>query len=335
MSQNKGSLRGDVVATLAYWSESGIHLPVEDPALLESGPLFLEETRTTQETSPSSPHHRSKGRGEVSRSRDTPHIGQAERETRTKRVRGRPTPPGRGTPAVQKQRSKAHASSPPSHTPSPVPVRKDEGSLTLITPDRRPVVMDSIIEEVRGCSQCALSTTRTNTVPGVGALDAPIVFVGEGPGADEDRQGEPFVGAAGKLLTKMIESIGYKRSEIYIANVVKCRPPGNRNPQPDEIAACQDYLYRQLECIHPKIIMALGKFSIALLTGHDGPVGRARGRVFMWRGVPVIATYHPAYYLRQPAQKRHAWNDLLLLNKTLEQKVEDMDSHSKVPQKRQ
>ncbi|MGN7614193.1 uracil-DNA glycosylase, partial [Magnetococcales bacterium HHB-1] len=134
-------------------------------------------------------------------------------------------------------------------------------------------------------------------------------------------QGEPFVGAAGQLLDKMIASIGFSRSEIHIANVVKCRPPGNRNPEEDETSLCQTFLFRQLEILAPKAIFAMGKFAITCLMGGGeiGPVGRARKKQFIWRGVPVIATYHPAYYLRQPIQKRFAWEDLLKLKALLDQ----------------
>ncbi|MBF0159290.1 MAG: uracil-DNA glycosylase [Magnetococcales bacterium] len=186
--------------------------------------------------------------------------------------------------------------------------------------------MNQIAEEVRHCHACQLAHTRTQTVLGVGDLQASIALVGEGPGADEDRQGEPFVGAAGQLLNKMLAAIGTSRQQVYIANVVKCRPPGNRNPLPEEMAACQNYLFRQLEIVRPRLIVALGRFAILCLLGRDQPVGSMRGKRESWRGVPVIATYHPAFYLRQPSRKRDAWADLLLVLETLEQ-------HSDAPER--
>ena len=181
----------------------------------------------------------------------------------------------------------------------------------------RPPLLAQMAEEVGHCSRCALAKTRTQAVFGVGDANAEVVFVGEGPGADEDRQGEPFVGVAGQLLDKMFYAIGLQRSQVYIANVVKCRPPGNRNPHPEEMAACQEYLFRQLATIRPKVIFCLGKFAILCLTGHARAIGQARGKAFFWRGIPVIASYHPAYYLRTPRQKRAAWVDLIRLKKQL------------------
>lgn len=180
-------------------------------------------------------------------------------------------------------------------------------------------MMEAMTRDVASCEQCTLSKTRHKTVFGVGTPDAPVVFVGEGPGAEEDLQGEPFVGAAGRLLDHMLRAIALERSKVFIANVVKCRPPGNRNPQADEISSCQTYLFRQLELIRPKVIVCLGKFAILCLTGHAGTVGKARDQTFSWRGIPVIASYHPAYYLRTPRRKRAAWEDLIRLMKVLEQ----------------
>lgn len=191
--------------------------------------------------------------------------------------------------------------------------------LPPVTPlEERPPRLAELAVHVAACRQCDLHKTRTQTVFGVGTPTTPVVFVGEAPGADEDRLGEPFVGAAGKLLDAMIRAVGFQRSEIYIANVLKCRPPGNRNPLPEEVALCHGYLSTQLEIIQPRLLFAMGKFAISALTGHDGPVGAARGRTYLWRGIPVIPTYHPAYYLRQPGRKRAAWEDLLRLLEALE-----------------
>ncbi|MBF0625978.1 MAG: uracil-DNA glycosylase, partial [Magnetococcales bacterium] len=186
-------------------------------------------------------------------------------------------------------------------------------------PEARPVDLDGLAARVRDCRRCKLCLTRTNTVFGVGSPRAPVVFVGEGPGEEEDRRGEPFVGPAGRLLDRMLFSIGFTRDQVYIANVVKCRPPGNRNPDPDEVATCQGYLFDQLTMIRPRVLFALGRFAIISLLGRTDAVGRVRGRVYEWRGIPVVASYHPAFYLRQPGFKKAAWQDLLTLKKLLDQ----------------
>jgi DNA polymerase len=170
------------------------------------------------------------------------------------------------------------------------------------------------LEEVRralgDCQRCKLCSGRKNIVFGVGNPKAKLVFVGEGPGAEEDNQGIPFVGAAGQLLTKIIEAIGLKREDVYIANVIKCRPPGNRNPEPDEIAACQPFLEAQLNAIRPSVIVTLGKFAAQTLLRTDTPITRLRGQWREYVGIPLMPTFHPAYLLRNPAEKKSAWTDL-------------------------
>lgn len=168
----------------------------------------------------------------------------------------------------------------------------------------------AIRAELGDCSRCRLGAGRTRLVFGVGEPAAELMFVGEGPGEDEDLQGEPFVGRAGQLLTKMIEAMGYRREDVYIANVVKCRPPGNRNPEPDEIAACEPFLRAQIEAIRPKVIVALGKFAAQTLLRDPSPIGRLRGRWFEYEGVRLMPTFHPAYLLRSPNEKARAWEDL-------------------------
>lgn len=164
---------------------------------------------------------------------------------------------------------------------------------------------------VRDCTACKLRAGCTQTVFGVGDEHADWLFVGEGPGADEDAKGEPFVGQAGKLLDNMLMSIGLKRgSNVYIANIVKCRPPGNRNPEPDEIATCLPYLERQIALIKPRLIVALGKVAATSLLGRDATLGSLRGTVHDLNGTPLLVTYHPAYLLRSPAEKAKAWEDL-------------------------
>ena len=152
---------------------------------------------------------------------------------------------------------------------------------------------------------------------GVGSPNAELMFVGEGPGADEDEQGEPFVGRAGQLLTKMIEAMGFARSDVYIANVVKCRPPGNRDPEPDEIASCEPFLRAQIAAIRPKVIVALGRFAVQTLLRDDTPITRQRGSWRTYEGVKLMPTFHPAYLLRNPPEKRKAWDDLQLVMKEL------------------
>ena len=179
--------------------------------------------------------------------------------------------------------------------------------------------LTDLAAEVTLCRQCRLAEMRTQTVFGTGSHSPMVAFVGEGPGAEEDRQGLPFVGTAGQLLTRMLFAIGLTREEVYIANVVKCRPPGNRNPLPDEIALCQNYLFRQLELIRPKFIVALGRFAILSLLGQDQTIGAIRGKKpYVWRNIPVIPTYHPAFYLRQPSRKKDAWEDLLFLKEQID-----------------
>jgi uracil-DNA glycosylase family 4 len=165
------------------------------------------------------------------------------------------------------------------------------------------------------CTRCKLRGGRTHIVFGVGDPAAQLMFVGEGPGADEDQQGEPFVGRAGQLLTKMIEAMGFARSDVYIANVVKCRPPGNRDPEPDEIEACEPFLKSQIAAIRPRVIVALGRFAVQTLLHDATPISRLRGKWREYEGVKLMPTFHPAYLLRSPAEKKPAWEDLQLVMK--------------------
>jgi DNA polymerase len=173
-------------------------------------------------------------------------------------------------------------------------------------------------ETIRTCTACELHKTRTQGVVGVGDEKAEWLIIGEAPGADEDAQGEPFVGQAGKLLDAMLAAIGLKRGEnVYIANVLKSRPPGNRNPAPEEVAACLPYLERQIQLIQPKIIIALGRFAVQSLLNTEEAIGKLRGRVHQYQGVPLIVTYHPAYLLRNLPDKEKAWEDLCLARETM------------------
>jgi len=172
-------------------------------------------------------------------------------------------------------------------------------------------------EELGDCQRCKLAPLRTKLVFGVGNPNAHLVFVGEAPGADEDAQGEPFVGKAGQLLTKMIEAMGYAREDVYICNILKCRPPGNRNPEPDEIAQCEPFLKAQLAALRPRIIVALGKFAAQCLLRDDTPISRLRGAFRSYEGIQLMPTFHPAYLLRDPSKKKEAWEDLKAVNAAL------------------
>jgi DNA polymerase len=165
------------------------------------------------------------------------------------------------------------------------------------------------------CTRCKLAGGRTTLVFGTGNPQAELMFVGEGPGADEDQQGEPFVGKAGQLLTKMIEAMGFRRDEVYIANVVKCRPPGNRDPEPDEIDACEPFLKAQIAAVGPRIVVALGRFAVQTLLRDPTPISKQRGRWRAYEGVKLMPTFHPAYLLRNPPEKKRAWEDLQLVMK--------------------
>ncbi len=169
--------------------------------------------------------------------------------------------------------------------------------------------------EICECQNCPLGQTRGNFVFGSGSADAGIMFIGEAPGADEDRQGLPFVGKAGQLLTKIIEAMGLRREQVYICNVLKCRPPGNRDPNPEEITACEPYLKRQIEIVQPRIICTLGRISTQALLKTGAPMRSLRGMLHEYEGIPLIATYHPAALLRNPQWKRGAWEDMKWLRR--------------------
>ena len=180
--------------------------------------------------------------------------------------------------------------------------------------------LGAIRTDIGDCTRCKLHTMgRTQIVYGVGNPEADLMFVGEAPGADEDLQGFPFVGRAGQLLTDIIEKgLKIPRSSVYIANVIKCRPPGNRNPDPDEVNSCEPFLFRQIEVVKPKVIVALGKFAAQTLLRTLDPISRLRGRVYDFRGAKLIPTFHPAYLLRNPSSKREVWDDMKVVLKLLD-----------------
>ena len=175
--------------------------------------------------------------------------------------------------------------------------------------------LGSIHADLGDCRRCKLARGRNRIVFGDGNLKAKLMFIGEGPGVEEDRQGKPFVGAAGQLLTRIIEAIKLSRDQVYICNIIKCRPPGNRNPETDEIKTCFPFLTRQIAAIQPDFIIALGTFAAQTLLGTATPISRLRGRFHEYKGIKVVPTYHPAYLLRNPDKKRDVWEDMKMLMK--------------------
>ncbi len=192
---------------------------------------------------------------------------------------------------------------------------------TTLTPpvkiQQAPLDWDKLQQQVSQCKLCGLCQTRTQTVFGVGNPHADLMFIGEAPGANEDAQGEPFIGRAGQLLNAMLVAIGLKREEVFIANILKCRPPNNRDPQPDEVATCTPYLLKQIELIQPKVMVALGRIAAQFLLETQTSLGKLRGTVHQYHDKPLIITYHPAYLLRSPNQKAKSWEDLLLIKQHL------------------
>lgn len=190
----------------------------------------------------------------------------------------------------------------------PVPALVSFGP--ILSAEQRPAALEAVRDLIGDCQRCQLAQGRNKLVFGVGDPNAQLMFVGEGPGADEDRQGEPFVGRAGQLLNNMITAMGLKREQVYIANIVKCRPPQNRKPEPDEARTCLPFLERQIEIVRPRVLVALGATAATYLLGARGSIGAMRGRIHDYRGIQTVVTYHPAYLLRDPTQKKEAWKDL-------------------------
>ncbi len=214
--------------------------------------------------------------------------------------------------------------------PAPAPAPARAPAALQPTPGSRAVGVETmdwsaLRAAVDGCTACKLCSGRTRTVFGVGHERAHWMIVGEAPGEQEDRQGEPFVGKSGMLLDNMLRAVGLTRGEapperqVFIANTVKCRPPGNRNPEPAELAQCEPFLIRQIALVQPRIILAMGRFAVQSLLRSDEPIGRLRGRVHRYQGVPLVVTYHPAYLLRNPEDKARAWDDLCLAREVLQQ----------------
>jgi uracil-DNA glycosylase family 4 len=196
----------------------------------------------------------------------------------------------------------------------PLPAQKNNKAVT----ENNEEPLNDLGREVLGCQRCSLAKTRKNIVFGDGNVSAKIVFVGEAPGADEDEQGLPFVGRAGQLLTNIIKAMGLARKDVYICNILKCRPPGNRNPLPDEIRLCEPFLKQQLQLISPQIICALGSFAAKTLLKTETPITALRGRFQTYEGIKLMPTYHPAYLLRNPSAKKQVWEDVQLIMKEIE-----------------
>ena len=190
---------------------------------------------------------------------------------------------------------------------------KDPSETTL----DKPMTLEDIRKELGDCQRCSLHEARNNLVFGEGNPNADLVFVGEAPGADEDLQGRPFVGRAGQLLTKIINAMGLTREEVYICNILKCRPPGNRNPRPEEIRACEPFLIEQIRVIKPEVICALGTFAAHILLNTDVPISQLRGKFHSYQGIKFMPTYHPAYLLRNPGAKKQVWEDAQMIMKVL------------------
>jgi uracil-DNA glycosylase len=224
--------------------------------------------------------------------------------------------PARPAPAVQASGVAAQAAPPPAAEPT----ARTAAAPAPAGAEKVPSDWEGLRAAVASCRRCRLCETRTQTVFGVGPLRAPLMVVGEAPGADEDAQGEPFVGRAGKLLDEMLRAIGRSRREdTYVANVVKCRPPGNREPAEDEAESCRAYLEQQLQLVQPRLIVALGRVAAQRLLVTDTPIGKMRGQTYAWgpAGTPLMVTYHPAYLLRNPAEKAKSWEDLKRVHRFL------------------
>lgn len=238
----------------------------------------------------------------------------------------RPPAPSRG-PAEPDSSYPATAASAEGLTRPEVPL---EAAADLAGSD---VVWERLREEVAACRRCGLCGSRTQTVFGVGNRRARLLVIGEAPGAEEDRRGEPFVGRAGQLLNSMLRAIGCAREEVYIANMLKCRPPGNRDPSPTEVAACLPYLQRQIDLLAPALILVVGRIAAQNLLATEVPIARLRGTVhrFGSSGVPLVVTYHPAYLLRSPGEKRRAWSDLKLARAQLLRSIEPNQAQAIAP----
>ncbi len=213
----------------------------------------------------------------------------------------------------------------PLEKPSDAGGKETEGEISRGI-SRREAELSHLEEEIRVCKLCELARTRTNAVPGEGVFDPLVMVIGEGPGAEEDATGRPFVGRAGRYLDKWLDAIDLSREKnCFIGNIVKCRPPGNRDPKPEESSACLPYLVKQIELLKPKAILTVGRISSQILTGSMQGIGKLRGRIYNYNGVPLVPTYHPSGVLRNPSLRPYVWEDLKLLKAILEEKITKKD----------
>ncbi len=305
------ALREALIARLRFYRDIGVtdlYRQAADPAL-----LAVLQTDASSQVSEARPGAPPDGSSQVSEAR--PGAPQLVENTRL------------GDPdlsaAVNLARDSATLQ--PLQENEPIPPRKPIAVpppvLTEIKPDDKAAALRLIQEDIGDCTRCALHKGRNKLVFADGSPNARLMFVGEGPGADEDAQGLPFVGRAGQLLNNMIVAMGLKREEVYIANVVKCRPPGNRTPEPEEANTCSPFLFRQMDVVRPDVIVALGATAATYLLGQRQPLAGLRGRVHPFRGSRLIVTYHPAFLLRDPRQKKEAWADLQIAMRELGLKV--------------
>lgn len=282
----------------------------EDELVLDRlSPAELQALLSDAPPAPARPVERGAERGAdrpTERAADRPAARPEERAPSTLgRVEVVAPPPFPGEPEAH-----VRAGAPvPGTTPAP-PSRRAPAAYVSAEEISSLPILSEVREIALGCPRCALAKTRTHVVFGEGREDADVMVVGEAPGQDEDRSGRPFVGRAGKLLDLLLLSSGFAREDVYICNVLKCRPPQNRNPQPDEVDACSPYLLRQVELVQPRVILAFGTFAAQTLLGTDISIGKLRGRTHQYRGVPLVPTYHPAACLRHPAWVRSVWEDL-------------------------
>jgi DNA polymerase len=240
------------------------------------------------------------------------------------------TPGAQSIPNPLDERPGNHESQLTLQEEPPIPPRKPISApptiASAVAPAERAAALQLIRDEIGDCTRCALHKGRNKLVFGDGDPAARLMFVGEGPGADEDAQGLPFVGKAGQLLNNMIAAMGLRRDQVYIANVVKCRPPGNRTPEPEEGNTCSPFLFRQIDVVRPQVLVALGATAATYLLGTRQPLAGLRGRVHAFRGTQLIITYHPAYLLRDPRQKKEAWADLQIAMRELGLKPPDKNA---------
>lgn len=321
-----GSVPASASATASQEEAQGAGAPVRSaartavPAVRREDEAFDVNARTSGEPSAAPGRARDEA-PRVARRDDLSEASQAPQAANLRAPVGQANAPGARTapPAPSAPSSEddfAWFDDLPSHPPSEAREGPAEGGESHL-PAIHTLDWDALSERVAGCESCRLCEKRTNTVFGVGDRQADWMLIGEAPGENEDRQGEPFVGQAGKLLDNMLRSLTLARdTNVYIANVIKCRPPGNRNPEPDEVARCEPYLQRQVGLVKPRLIVALGRFAAQSLLKTDASISSLRGRVHEYEGVPVIVTYHPAYLLRSLPDKAKAWTDLCLARDT-------------------